>query len=562
MLSRFSLVVILLFCISSLFAQADSLFVNPDTLYTAPDSTAAIDLSYSKEEIKRWIMVERSDNTANVMASQEMYLDGGDVYRNGYFYISRPNVMTAYRNGFEQPSGIFGAGLYHAYYHSMYAGSAVNYRTGGYPFTPALTTIQGGLADYEHHYAKVSLQKNALLSFPNLCYQGDLLVQNGLWTDIISAETSMKHYLMGSLGNFTLVAEYSNYAKDVAMSELLPVYWLSSNFMISHQIKQFYAAVKHPWLELSVINSRETAEALAFYKTLYNNATQLKLGLGNDTGDHKYQAFYEYADREANSDFSGSFDSDNYKQKLGLHYDSFMPVGIGIKAEWLDWKRGRLFADLGIPIGGSYLGAFAEARLGSDASVDSVQNIYGLSGYFPLLDISEKREQGVYLRYEWQGISSVLALGSKYIVQDSPVEGFAVKDEQPFVRLAVDAAQKWRNWELKAREQWIWTKANEGLCENPEFRFNSVQNLYYHLPWNNSLVAGFGLSGHSGYYAANAISPNLIEASSVLDAWGGFDLDALFEIRAGVKNALSSSLYGAYPMPWTLYAEIRWAFIN
>ncbi|MDY0151168.1 MAG: hypothetical protein RBS43_02720 [Candidatus Cloacimonas sp.] len=557
MLSRLSLAIIITVFCAYLYAQVDSLnaVVEADTL-------AIPEIVLSKSEITQWLIDHRKDTTANVMDSSPLYADNGDLYRNGYYYIGRPIVSPAYRYGFEQPAGVFGAGLYHSYYHNLYNSEALNYNTAEYPFSPALTSIHAGIGDYEHHFARVSFKKNSLFSFPGVCYQGDLLVQNGQWTDIISAETSMKHYLSMHKGNYTLETEYASFAKDIAMTELQPVFWLGSNFLIAHQIKQLYASLKNPYAELSIINSRESATATPFAEKLTNNTTQLRISIGHDTGVHKYNAFYEHAFRDANIDFGGGFDADPYKHKLGLNWDSYIPIGIGFKADCLDWKRGRFQCDISIPVGSSYIGAFTNTLWGEDASPDSVLNIYDLTNYYPLLDQGKRREEGAYVRYEWQGISTQFTAGTKYIEQSAPLSGFNVHDEQLFVRLALDALHTWRNWELKAREQWIWTKAHESMCESPEYRFQSVQNLYYHLPWNNALVAGFAVNGHSGYYAANAVNPNLIEASSVLDAWAGFNIDAYFELRAGIKNAMSSTLYGAYPMPWALFVEIKWEFIN
>jgi len=205
---------------------------------------------------------------------------------------------------------------------------------------------------------------------------------------------------------------------------------------------------------------------------------------------------------------------------------------------------------------------FGNLLLGSDASPTKVKDIYITNGEMELLDIRVPREQGLYLRLEWQDISSSVALGSKRIVQSAETAGFDVDFEQPFVRLAFDIQQSWKNWELVANPKWIYSRFNEGLCESPEYRFSSEQNLLYHLPYNNAILAGFGLQSHSGYYAANVVNPKLIEASTILDAWGGFNIDHWFELRAGFKNIISSSLYGVYPVPLSAFAQLKWYYLN
>ena len=561
MLHRAWLAVVFIVLYTCIFAQADSLFVQP-----LADSTLVVVPQVSKAEVAAWINEHNRSITANVFDNIPLYADYGDIYHSGYYYIGRPNVQMPSRLGFEQIPGAFASTLYHGYYYSLYPQSSgintVDYSNEEYPFAPALSSIRASLGDYEHHYAHVSLKKNSLFSYPGVCYQGDLLVQSGVWTDIVSAETSQKHYLSISGSNVTVEAEYASLAKDIAMTELMPVYWQNTNFSIAHQLKHYYAAIKHPNAELSIINSNESASAREFARNLKQRSTQMKLALVTNAGIYQCQAYYEHALNHSNSAKLGMFSSQTYQNKLGMEVKGFMPWGYSLKADYLDWKQGRLYADLDLPLGSYNFGAYTAALIGSEASPDSVISIYNLTDYLPLLGVSVRREQAVFCRYTWQGISGLVAGGSKNIRQKSTFSWLDSQDEQLFIRIAIDIKQRWGKWELQARPQWVWTKADAPMVESPEFRFQSGQNLIYHLPWNNSLLAGFGVSGHSGYYAANAVLPFLIEASTVLDAWAGFDIDSFFQFRAGVKNALSSTIYAASPVPWALYAELKWLYLN
>ncbi|HRR00825.1 MAG TPA: hypothetical protein P5518_05830, partial [Candidatus Cloacimonas sp.] len=64
------------------------------------------------------------------------------------------------------------------------------------------------------------------------------------------------------------------------------------------------------------------------------------------------------------------------------------------------------------------------------------------------------------------------------------------------------------------------------------------------------------------YYVANALNPYLIESSTMLDAWAGINVGNLFELRTGFKNVLSSSLYGTYPVPVSVYIDVLWLYLN
>jgi hypothetical protein len=76
------------------------------------------------------------------------------------------------------------------------------------------------------------------------------------------------------------------------------------------------------------------------------------------------------------------------------------------------------------------------------------------------------------------------------------------------------------------------------------------------------LQAGFSLQGHSEYYLTNAVTPYLIEASTALDVFAGLRISKLFDFNVSVKNLLSTSIYGLYPIPLSIHANVRWFFIN
>ncbi len=561
MLSRTWLAVAFVIICGSLLAQVDSLVVE-----AVPDTVAFREARASKAEIEAWLDLHRGNPTASVFSVAPMQADFGDIYHAGYKFIGRPGMTMPSRHGFEQLGSAFSASMYYGMFSSLYAPvdvfGRIDYGVINYPFAPALSVIHGGIGDYQHRFAKVSFKKGELLGFTGSGYQGDLLVQNGSWTDILAAETSMKHYITASSGLFTLEAELASWEKDIAMNELLPVYWQTTNFKIIQDVQQLYAAVKHPLAELKVLKSKEISDYTGFAQRLENSTTQLSIAHQRNTGIYRYQLAYERTWQDRNYVSTGSFDQENYRDKLSFAWDSYVTAGLNIKADYLDWKRGRVFADLSSPVWDSYIGVYGKALLGHDEPAVKVQDIYNLNAELDYLDQSTRHEAAAYLRYEWLGVSSLLAVGTKKVVQEAATPLLTNADEQLFVRLALDVKQDWRNWELLSQPYWVWTKADDNMCESPEFRFQSAQNLLYHLPYNNALVLGFGLSGHSGYYAANAVNPILLDASTALDIWGGFNIDRYFELRVGLQNAMSSTIYGAFPAPLSLHVDLRWLYLN
>ncbi len=561
MLPRTWLVIILISITSALLAQVDSLRVT-----SQQDTLTQVTALGTKADIDSWLDLYRGKPNDNLLSSAPLQSDFGDFYHSNYMSIGRFNMTMPYRHGFEQITGIYSPAYYYNLYGNLYSPQDVvrtmDFGVSPYSFAPALSVIHGGIGDYEQRFAKVMFKKGVLFGVEGAEYQGDLLVQNGSWTDVMAAETSMKHFLKADLGLLSFEAELANWEKDVAMNELLPLYWQATNFMITTELSHFYAAIKHPLAEIKLLHGKEKATHRSFLQPIENESTQLIVAHQRNVGIYRYLAAYEHTWQEAGFGNSRIYDQESYRDKLSFSWDSYVKAGLSLKADLLDWKRGRTFIDISSPVWDSYIGAYVKALIGHNEPQLKRMDIYALNHELDAMDISNRHEAAIYARYEWKGISTLLAVGAKKLTQDAKTSSLTQTDEQMFIRIALDAAQKWHNWELLAKPSWVWTKAESNMCESPEYRFQSTQNLYYHLPYNNSIIGGFTLSGHSGYYAADAINPILVEASSALDLWAGFDIDRYFEFRVGLQNALSGSIYGAYPAPLSLRADFRWFYYN
>lgn len=554
MLPKAWLAVIILCLCGILNAQADSLAWTSDSLLVA-----------------RADYMDVKDKAAETLNSAyqpflPFIFERGNLYQNAFFHLGRPVLSPALRHGFETQGSIFSPALFHAYYSSFYPQAeqawGTNYRPLEYPYEPTHTWLHASLGDYEHRFARAHLAKNGLFSFKNLGYQGDLLVQNGLWTDILAAETSHKHYLSLETGKWTWEAEFAKWNREINMSELLPVYWLSDNYKIDHKLSQVYASLAHPLFRLAMLHTEEKARADKFFKTYENSYTQTQFSYGTDNGVYRYQGLLEHVFSKADTSATRVFESERYKDKLSVNIEKYLPYTISLNADWLDWQRGRIWTQLNYPLGMFSLGAYAKLLWGEDESPLTVQDIYLEKGELVLLDSSIQREQAAVLSLNWLWSSLRIAAGTKFIKQTADWPGLSTRAELPFLKLALDADIPYKNWQFRLNQRWNFTKFDPGLCENPEFSYALYQNVFYNLPYNNVLLGGFAIQGHSAYYAANVVNPLLLEASTALDLWLGFQIDKLFELKGGFKNLLSSTLYGSMPVPLSAYAELKWFFFN
>ena len=304
----------------------------------------------AKTDIENWIKKNRIDIRESVFSTAPIHLDLGDLYHNCYFYLGRTNLPMPERNGFETFSGIFSPALYHGSFNTLYPVKkyqrTVNYTNRTYPFAPVLTSVDAGLGDYDHHYARINFVKNELFSYSGLEYQGDLLAQNGFWSDITAAETAMKHRLSRKGKLFNWEAEYASWKKDIAMNYLLPFYWQLTNFKIDYELQQIYAELGIPWVKLKFLQESETASAREFYETYKRKSTRVQINTEQKFGFWQYQTLYEHSWNKDDKYFCGFYDEEKYEDKLALAFKIDNPLEIDLSGDWLDWKRGRLFADI------------------------------------------------------------------------------------------------------------------------------------------------------------------------------------------------------------------------
>ncbi len=310
------------------------------------------------------------------------------------------------------------------------------------------------------------------------------------------------------------------------------------------------------------MHSEEKAKALPFSKMLENTTTQLRLAHRYDYGPWKYLAAYEHAFRNANFDATSAFGQGSYEDKLSFSWDSYPVVGLDLELQLLDWKRGKMQGEVLIPVVGNYLGVDFRMKMGKESYLDKVDDIYNPGSTVAMMNVDTRRELSAFIRYEMKGISASLAVGSQEVKQVAGDTFLSFSKEQPFIRLGMDIDRSWGAWQLSSKPRWSWYQQMDNLCESPEFSFQSVQNLVYHLPWGNSLQAGFAAYGHSGYNVASLTIPYTVEGSTVLDAWLGLGIENRFNFQVGMKNLLSSTLYGAAPVPMSLFAQLSWYYLN
>ncbi|HOH47354.1 MAG TPA: hypothetical protein PLX59_05890, partial [Candidatus Cloacimonadota bacterium] len=63
-------------------------------------------------------------------------------------------------------------------------------------------------------------------------------------------------------------------------------------------------------------------------------------------------------------------------------------------------------------------------------------------------------------------------------------------------------------------------------------------------------------------YYLSIMPPVKITGSAIMDMWAGVQISKLFDFTVSFKNVFDSDLYGTYPIPQSVHANLHWYYLN
>jgi len=81
------------------------------------------------------------------------------------------------------------------------------------------------------------------------------------------------------------------------------------------------------------------------------------------------------------------------------------------------------------------------------------------------------------------------------------------------------------------------------------------------MDYGNTLFGGISLTGHTDFINGDNNSIP-IYGSMIADAWLGVSITDLFEFQLMMRNIGSNSIFGLYPHPRAIIANIHWFYLN
>ena len=543
----------------------DALIPDDPTDQTVEPVVEEILISVEKADIISYIDILRElDFPDASFFDPDKYPNIPNVYRLGSDFAGLQNSpLQLESSGFQLPNTFLQPWFYLGYLAQFYQfeqdGSRLNAHHLAYEYPVSLSRLQGSLGDYDSRDMQLSFAKGELFGFDGASMQFDYRLANGYWVDYANSGNSVKQYLGYRYRDFLFSFDLASYQKDTGSYELNPAYWHLGNFQVKNKYTQIISHIENPWLNLSLSSINDRISGTSLSEKWSSKSLQIAADRSFALPYTQLDLGYEYRNLTQNYTPAPAYNQMQYEQKAQLLLSHASLLDVDFNAELLDWKRLQSETDLSKKLGIFELGVYNRIHLGDRKAVYKASSIVD-GVLMPVVDIFSPWENSVYTAVHWGDLKLRLALGQKKEQQQTPSQD--VSQEPMILRTTGQYDRRWNDWRLRMNLGWNYQEYDETMMAAPEYTFYSENRVYRYLSHDNLLTAGFSLQGHSDYYLANAVNPYLIEASTVLDVFAGVRISKLFDFNVSLKNLLSTSIYGLYPIPLSIHANVRWFFIN
>lgn len=522
------------------------------------------------KDIEKWIAEERKSLSFHQPSQDSVSANGftslKEPYRSGYFFYSRPR--------YDDYPALYGFKLQNSLYSSSFFQNLtlgffdfeeeimeLNGTEKYYPYQATLSDIEVGIGDYEHLFTRVALKKNNLFEYKDLYLSLDFLTQTGYWLEEDASRNALKLNLSVPIGKTNLNFSWLDQNSKLSMLSLRPEFWLPQNFIVKDHYNVLYAGFNWIGPNLAILYEQNDIKSDKFIKNLHNEA--LHLQAWKDLQIQKVELALKY--EHIISDYNYETGEPDYKDRAEMQFRwNRNPIKWDWKTELTDFQQVQVATDFSYSFNKFRFGAFACGNFNPLESSFWIPSIYSETDSLRNVQIREINNAGVYTSYSFKAPSYLtLSLGRRIVEDIYPEMETELKEKKElfYIKFVAELDKIWDKWEIKWQPALIWQNNYAGLFEEPEFEGCSYLNLFYHLPYNNALFAGFSLSGHSGYWNSDP-STFFVDSSSIVDLWAGVQISNRFEFQVTYKNLMDTSIYGVYPVPPSIYASVRWFFLN
>nr|MDK2851686.1 hypothetical protein [Candidatus Cloacimonadota bacterium] len=551
------------FSVGQEMVEPDSILPEADVIYEA-DSEESVISVVNREEVIARIEDYRLESYPNSRYFDPILAPYSEIsYRLSFDFAglqNEPNELKS--SGFTLPGSFLQSWTYQGYlaqFHQLkHDAWGMNAVSEIYDYPVSLSRLEGSLGDYDSRYVLASFSKGDLFGFTGSSMEFDYTIYNGNWVDASNSGNSIKQFLSYRFEDFLFSVDLASYNKEGGSYELNPAYWHLGNFRYEHKFSQIIGQINHPLLNLSVASLADELSFPAYNPKWKTNSLHLAAHSDVNLPGGKARLRYEY--RDLNRDYipARGYNFADFKEELSLDIEHNSLVGFNANTRIKDWDLWQtkldLFKDLGI------------WRLGLDSDLTKGYSRLNIASspidgsMMPVADLYIPHVYGLYGLVNLGNLKLRASIRQKHEKQYNNLS--EISENLYLLNLAGTYDARWKDWQVKVDAIWRYQEYNSAMMGAPEFSFSSEQRIFRHLDHDNRLELGFALNGHSDYYLPNAVNPYLIEASTILDAWAAVRISKLFDFSVTAKNIMSTSIYGLYPIPMSVHANLRWFFIN
>ena len=509
-----------------------------------------------KELIDQWILQQREadsgihvfEDWSNPMASEVL------LYNAASGAVGLTDVtQKLFYHGFELAPTAIEPYLRLAWQKNM----GISKEAKPYPYEPLFSSIHAGMGEYDNRFAIFRLAKNQLLGKKDLYYALDLQVANGQWLGQNNAQTSMRHQLKLPFKAFDLNVEYTSFAQDLSSLSLQATYPLTSHFVMERSGEYAWAELSNKYLNLSFLRSREALKSALFPASVKSLSYQLKAHKSMDIGSHALDASWLHQWQK--SDYTFALQTD-YQDKASLAWRYTNEAwNAQLHTELFDLKKLCTDASIGYAWQRFRLSGGWEKHWAKQETAAKVSDIFNPGAWLEGLEVIQKEDGWLQLDGVWKSVEASLRAGQKTVYQSLST------DAQSFAPYYLGLGAK-LSWDLmiaklSLTQNFLYMNADAQMRNAPNFRGFGELKIMRDLAHDNSIYAAISYLFHTDYRTLYQPSEDTGFAL-IADARVGVRISKAFEIEAQAKNLGNNYIFGQLPIPISLYASLKWYFVN
>ncbi len=486
-----------------------------------------------------------------------------------HYFASESNNFIVRKNGFTELSNTQASYMklqhYNRFYKQTHSAGIYSLEKEYYQLPVTILEAVSGLGDYDLGTAYFAIKKNHFRNKYNLDARMNFLKANLYYGEELASNSSV-NLLAPLYEDIKLEVAYNSVSYEGPFTKLLPAFRISEA-IFEENSQSFSGLVKSKYFDFGIKYSSEEYRKI-MPEILKQNTSQFILGKEYSSEDFRLKTSYEFFLKDENF----------YSQELNSLSSDINHL---LYAE-LDYRKSTFFTENRLLLSEPYQ-VNSSSKLGYSFNDDIrlyLQTDFSKSRKKTNLFPDNPEWTALITDHTYLNENSYLALGSSYHDSTFYLQGNIGLADIEFENISLDSREEYSalKSELEASIKHKYNKYSinyntklKGYYEldgydmmlTPALIMTNSLDIARDVGYNNYVKAG--LSHHYGasYYGFEDNFLVSYQDTSLLDAYIGFQITRLFELRTSFKNILNRDIiYGYKNIPQSVIVTVSWNFIN